>query len=121
MEWKEILNYCLGKPGAEETFPFGPDVSVIKTGSLMFALISADEKSIRISLKCDPVEAESLRKTYAAVTPGYHMNKAHWNTVELDGSIPQQVLCAMIDASHEMVFKKLSRKEKSLILSLGIK
>ena len=78
MEMERLLNYCLEKKGTTETFPFGPNVSVIKVASKMFALISIDEDIIKVNLKCDPIEADILRIQYSAVKPGYHMNKLHW-------------------------------------------
>ncbi|UVI31135.1 MmcQ/YjbR family DNA-binding protein [Paenibacillus spongiae] len=102
----EILTeYCSCKPGAEQTYPFGPQPLVMKVGGKMFALISPDH----ISLKCDPVIAENLREQHAAVTPGYHLNKKHWNTVHVDGALALDELTDMIDHSYELVFKSLPK------------
>lgn len=102
---KMLTDYCLSKPGAEQTYPFGPQPMVMKVGGKMFALINPDH----ISLKCDPVIAENLREQHAAVTPGYHLNKKHWNTVHVDGSLPPEELTDMIDHSYELVLRSLPK------------
>ena len=107
-----VLDYCLGKLGAEETFPFGNDVSVIKVASKMFALLSINNNLSQISLKTDPMKADFLRQKYPAVTPGYHLNKMHWNTVTIDGSVPDSVIRRMIDESYDLVFAGLKKSEK---------
>ena len=84
MDLAEFREYCLSKPGASEETPFGPDVLVFKVGGKMFALAALDEVPPRVNLKCDPDLALDLRDRYEQVTPGYHMNKKHWNTVEID-------------------------------------
>ena len=105
--------YCNGKKGAEEDRPFGPEPLVVKVGGKMFALLSAGGPgSGSISLKCDPRIAVNLREQYAAISPGYHLNKKHWNTVELDGSVPYEELCDMIDHSHELVVRGLPKAER---------
>jgi predicted DNA-binding protein (MmcQ/YjbR family) len=112
LDSKAVKEYCLSKPGATEDFPFGPDVLVIKVGSKMFALVSGRENRINLSLKCDPFVAEDLRQRYPAVTAGYHLNKKHWNTVVIDGSVPDNELAWMIDHSYELVIKSLSQAVK---------
>src|SRR3954453_15044544 len=82
----ELHDLCLSFHGAEETFPFGPETSVFKVAGKMFALSQLDADSLRVSLKCEPELAEALRGAHAAVLPGYHLNKRHWNTVVIDGS-----------------------------------
>lgn len=113
MDFKDIKLYCMSKNGATEDFPFGPEPLVIKVGSKMFAIISIKFSKISISLKCDPFVAESLRETHAAITPGYHLNKQHWNTVVIDGSVPEKEIMWMIDHSYELVYKSLSKEEKN--------
>ena len=108
-----LRDRCLSFTGAEEPFPFGPEVSVFKVAGKMFALSQLDSESLRVSLKCDPRLAEALRKTHAAVIPGYHLNKRHWNTVILDGSIPEDVVNDMIEDSYDLVVSKLSRARRS--------
>ena len=88
MDFATARGYLLGHPEAFEDFPFGPDVCVYKVGVKMFATLATEAGVARMNLKCDPDEAQFLRTMFDAVLPGYHMNKRHWNTVLLDGSIP---------------------------------
>jgi len=94
---------CLSFAAAEETFPFGPETSVFKVGGKMFALSQLDAESLRVSLKCEPQLAEALRAAHAAVIPGYHLNKRHWNTVILDGSLPDAAIRDMVEDSYDLV------------------
>ena len=93
--------------GAEETFPFGPETSVFKVAGKVFALSRLGADELRVSLKCEPQIAEALRAEHAAVVPGYHLNKRHWNTVTLDGSIPEQLVRDMIEDSYDLVVSAL--------------
>ncbi len=108
MNRDDVRGHCLSKPGAFEDFPFGEGVAVIKVSDKMFALIPM-AVPVQISLKCDPDWAAILRQTFPAVQPGYHLNKRHWNTVTLDGSIPDDQLYEMIDHSYDLVVKSLPR------------
>jgi predicted DNA-binding protein (MmcQ/YjbR family) len=103
----ELRDLCLAFPGSAETFPFGPNVSVFKVGGKMFALSQLADHPLRVSLKCEPGLAEQLRSTYPAVIPGYHLNKRHWNTVIIDGSLPEQMIRDMIEDSYDLVVSKL--------------
>ena len=94
-------------------FPFGETVAVFKVSGRMFALVTLEAEPCQISLKCDPGFATLLREQYAAVTAGYHLNKRHWNTVTLDGSVPGDELGAWIDDSYELVVAGLSRAERA--------
>lgn len=105
--------YCLGKPGVEETFPFGEDVLVFKVGK-MFALTSLQEPN-RCNLKCDPERAIELRAQYEAVQPGYHMNKQHWNTVTYNHDLPDDLLRELIDHSYELVVASLPKKAREAL------
>jgi predicted DNA-binding protein (MmcQ/YjbR family) len=107
MDLAQFREYCLNKPESSEGTPFGPTVVVFKVGGKMFALASLDEVPARVNLKCDPDLALELRDRYEQVEPGYHMNKKHWNTVVLDGVIPDGEVRTMIDHSYELVAKKL--------------
>ncbi len=112
------LRKCLAsKTGSYEDFPFDESTMVIKIQSKMFALIGLEHDPLQISLKCDPYLAESFRMQYKAVTAGYHLNKRHWNSVVLDGSIPEKVVLEMIDHSYQLVFDKLTKKQKNEILN----
>jgi predicted DNA-binding protein (MmcQ/YjbR family) len=109
MDLAQFREYCLSKPGATESTPFGPDVLVLKVGGKMFALATLDEVPTRVNLKSDPDLALELRDRYEQVTPGYHMNKKHWNTVEIEGGIPDAELRKMIDHSYDLVAKSLPK------------
>jgi predicted DNA-binding protein (MmcQ/YjbR family) len=113
MDVAEFREYCLTKPGATEGIPFGPDVLVFKVRGKMFALVALDEVPPRVNLKCDPDLALDLRDRYEQVTPGYHMNKRLWNTVEIDSGIPAVELRRMIEHSYELVVKSLPKKGTS--------
>lgn len=114
MDLELFREYCLSKPGATEDMPFGEDVIVFRVGGKMFALASLDEIPATANLKCDPDLALELRDRYEQVQPGYHMNKKHWNTVEIDSGIPDAELRKMIDHSYELVVRSLpkTRREK---------
>src|SRR5437660_10811961 len=103
MDLAQFREYCLSKPCATENTPFGPDVLVFKVSGKMFALAALDELPTTVNLKCDPDLALELRDRYEQVTPGYHMNKKHWNTVEIESGIPDPELRNMIDHSYEPV------------------
>jgi predicted DNA-binding protein (MmcQ/YjbR family) len=103
MNSAELRDHLLSFPGAEETFPFGPNTSVFKVDGKMFALSQLGADSLRISLKCEPTLAEQLREAHAEVLPGYHLNKRHWNTVILDGSLREQMIREMIEDSYDLV------------------
>jgi predicted DNA-binding protein (MmcQ/YjbR family) len=107
MNATELRDQCLSFTGAEETFPFGPATSVFKVGGKMFALSQLGADSLRVSLKCEPGLAEVLRGAHEAVLPGYHLNKRHWNTVIIDGSIPDDAIRDMIEDSYDLVVSKL--------------
>jgi predicted DNA-binding protein (MmcQ/YjbR family) len=107
MNAAELRDHCLSFNGAEETFPFGPENSVFKVAGKMFALSPLGAEPLRISLKCEPELAEALRGAHAAVIPGYHLNKRHWNTVILDGSLPEQMVLDMIEDSYDLVVSAL--------------
>ena len=112
MDLAEFREYCLTKPGASEEVPFGPDVLVFKVGGKMFALAALEQVPPTVNLKCDPDLALDLRDRYEQVTPGYHMNKKHWNTVEIDG-LPEVELRKMIDHSYDLVVQSLPRVNRS--------
>ncbi len=105
----QFREYCLSKPRATEGTPFGPDVLVFKVGGKMFALAALDEVPTTVNLKCDPDLALDLRDRYEQVTPGYHMNKKHWNTVEIETGIPDGDLRKMIDHSYDLVANSLPK------------
>jgi predicted DNA-binding protein (MmcQ/YjbR family) len=108
----ELRHQCLSFTGAGETFPFGPKTSVFKVGGKMFALSQLDADSLRVSLKCEPRLAVALRAAHAAVIPGYHLNKRHWNTVIVDGSLPDEAIRDMIEDSYDLVVSKLPQAQR---------
>jgi len=109
MDVGQFREHCLSKPRATESMPFGPDVLVFKVSGKVFALAALDKVPTTVNLKCDPDLALELRDRYDQVTPGYHMNKKHWNTVGLDGGIPDPELRKMIDHSYDLVAKGLGK------------
>ena len=113
MDSRELKMRCLGWPGASEEFPFGDEVSVFKVGGKMFALCALDaEPPLQLSVKCDPELAVQLRSAYAAITPGYHLNKRHWNTITLDGSLPDEMVTDLLGDSYDLVVASLPRARR---------
>jgi predicted DNA-binding protein (MmcQ/YjbR family) len=108
-----VIAACAGKPGSAEDYPFGDDVAVFKVAGKIFALVSLDAPPGSASLKCDPDLAVELRNRFPAVTPGYHLSKRHWNTVELDGSLPDGELLDLIDHSYDLVVAGLTRQARA--------
>jgi predicted DNA-binding protein (MmcQ/YjbR family) len=113
---------CRAKPGSAEDYPFGDKVAVFKVAVFkvagrMFALVPLGPPPGSVSLKCDPDLAAGLRARYAAITPGYHLNKRHWNTVTLDGSVPDDELLDLIDHSYELVVARLPRAERDKLMT----
>ncbi|HET7274243.1 MAG TPA: MmcQ/YjbR family DNA-binding protein [Longimicrobiaceae bacterium] len=119
MTFHDLHEYCSAKPGVEETFPFGEDVLVFKVAGKMFALTNLSTLPLTVNLKCDPERAVQLRERYAAVQPGYHMNKTHWNTVEIDGSIDSGEIFGWIDDSYDLVVRSLKRADREALQSIS--
>ena len=111
MDYAAVLARCRGWPGATEGYPFGEGALVFKVGGKMFAILSAEG----VSLKCDPVFAIAFRERYPAVTAGYHLDKRHWNTVVLDGSVPSEILDEWIGDSYELVVASLTRAQRAIL------
>ncbi|EME50472.1 MmcQ/YjbR family DNA-binding protein [Amycolatopsis decaplanina] len=107
-----LAKLCLGLPGAREEFPFGEDNSVFKVVGKMFALSPLKAKPLRVSLKCEPDLAVRLRAEHPAIAPGYHLNKRHWNTVRLDGSLTDDFVREMIEDSYDLVVAGLPKREQ---------
>jgi predicted DNA-binding protein (MmcQ/YjbR family) len=105
MDIVSLRDYCIAKDGVAESFPFGEDTLVFKAAGKIFALVNLDG-DLSINLKCDPEFALELRERYPSVTPGYHMNKKHWNTVSIDGSVPDKDVFSWIDHSYELITGK---------------
>ena len=117
MNIEELLEYCLSKKGATESFPFDETTLVFKVLDRIFALTDL-EGALSINLKCDPEKAVELREIYPSVIPGYHMNKKHWNTVKIDGSIPDKLIREWIDHSYELVVSHLTTGKKRKLLRM---
>jgi predicted DNA-binding protein (MmcQ/YjbR family) len=119
-DYRSIEKYLLSKKGSCRDFPFGPDAPVYRVCNKMFAIMNQDNGISRLNLKCDPEDAEVLRSIFKAVKPGYHMNKQHWNSVYLDGSIPEGAVCQMIDDSYDLVVKGLKKSDREKLISKNI-
>lgn len=109
-EWRDRL---LAKPGSVEETPFGPEALVYKVAGKMFALLGVGGRGLTLNLKCDPQEAMILRDTFEAVTPGYHMNKRHWNTIDLDAGLDPALIQDWVDDSYDLVKAKLPKRVQS--------
>jgi len=112
VDFDAARKYLKKRPEALEDFPFGPDIYVYKIVDKMFATLAEDDGVAQMNLKCDPAEASILRDMFESVRPGYHMNKTHWNTVVLDGSIPRGEVERMIDRSYALVVKRLKKADR---------
>ncbi len=112
MNIEEFRHFCLAMPAVEETFPFDQQTLVFKVAGKMFALADVDLFE-SINLKCDPEEAVLLREQYAAVQPGYHMSKKHWNTILMDGSISDPLIRAWIKNSYDLVVAGMPKKHRA--------
>jgi predicted DNA-binding protein (MmcQ/YjbR family) len=108
----ELREECLSRPGATEEFPFTPETSVFKVAGKIFAISRLTGQPLDVSLKCEPGLAEQLRAEHAAIAPGYHLDKRHWNTVTLDGSLPDAMVRDMIEDSYDLVVAKLPRAKR---------
>jgi predicted DNA-binding protein (MmcQ/YjbR family) len=104
--------YLLAKPEAILDYPFGPEAAVFKLQGKMFALLSTGQNGLVLNLKCDPLEAVQLRDLFAAVRPGYHMNKQHWNSVSLNGELPDSEIERQIDNSYALIVRGLTRAQR---------
>jgi predicted DNA-binding protein (MmcQ/YjbR family) len=110
MDGNGLRMWCLRQPGAIEDFPFGPVTSVFKVAGKMFALSALDRTPLEVSAKCEPELAVALRATYPAIRPGYHLDKRHWNTITLDGSLPDQFVRDLIEDSYDLVVSALPKR-----------
>jgi predicted DNA-binding protein (MmcQ/YjbR family) len=113
---KTITKYCLEKSSSTASYPFGEGALVFKVLDKMFALIAEEADPLRISLKCDPEDAQALRAEYPAITGAYHMNKEHWNGVLLDGSLPDELVFELIDHSYTLVVKGMKKADRERLL-----
>lgn len=109
--------YCISKPGVTEGCPFGPDTLVFKVMNKMFALCSINTFEF-INLKCDPERAQELRDQHPAIRPGYHMNKEHWNSVYVDGTLSDELIYELVDHSYDLVSASLPKELKEKLTTL---
>lgn len=116
----ELKSACLALAGAGEEFPFDEANSVFKVAGKIFAISRLDATPLRVSLKCDPDLAVQLRQTHAAITPGYHLNKRHWNTIVLDGSVPDKLVHDLIEDSYDLVVAGLPKRQQEKLSWLGL-
>ena len=112
MDQHELKSRCLALPGASEEFPFGDEVSVFKVGGKMFALSQLDGEPLQLSVKCDPELAAQLRSAYPAIAPGYPLNKRHWNTITLDGSLADEMVTDLLGDSYDLVVASLPKARR---------
>lgn len=117
MNIESLRHYCLSKKGVEESLPFDPETLVFKVGNKMFLLASLDAVPLQFNAKCEPDNAVLLREQYSCVLPGYHMNKQHWNTIVVDGSVSDKLLQQWIDDSYNLIIESLPKKVKQELLS----
>ena len=113
MNVESLREYCLSKPNVEEDLPFGPDVLVFKVAGKIFLLLSLDEDPLQFNVKCVPDLAVELREEFSCVIPGYHMNKKHWNTIIVDGSVSSKKLKEWIDHSYQLIVFAQKRGNKN--------
>ena len=112
MDARALRDLCLGFTGAVEERPFGPETSVFKVRGKMFALSALERTPLEVSVKCDPDLAVELRGSYGAIRPGYHLNKRHWNTVTLDGTLSDQLVRDLIEDSYDLVVSGLPKRTR---------
>jgi predicted DNA-binding protein (MmcQ/YjbR family) len=110
-----LKKLCLRVPGAREEFPFDKTNSVFKVAGRIFALSRLEGRPLRVSLKCDPDLAVQLRANHPAITAGYHLNKRHWNTVTLDGSLPDRLVRVMVEDSYDLIVSRLPRAQQLVL------
>lgn len=121
MDAETLKAACLELTGAVETFPFNPETSVFKVGGKMFAATTLDAEPLKVSLKCDPELALRLRGQHPEITGGWHLNKRHWNTVRLDGALPDLLVREMIEDSYDLVVSSLPRDEQRKLDWAGLR
>ena len=112
MNVEQIREYCLKKEGVTEEFPFDEETLVFKVIGKIFLLVSLDSLPLQFNVKCDPEVAIELRERYESVEPGYHMNKKHWNTVIIDGFVPDKIILKWIDNSYDLVVGGLKKADQ---------
>jgi predicted DNA-binding protein (MmcQ/YjbR family) len=110
MDAAALRAWCLEHPGAIEDFPFGPEHSVFKVGGKIFAISALGREPLDVSVKCEPELAVALRQSYPEIRPGYHLNKRHWNTITLDGGLPDQLVRDLVEDSYDLIVSALPKR-----------
>lgn len=113
---EHIRNLCLSMKGATEDMPFDETTLCFRVGGKIFAITDIEDRPVKVNLKCDPEKAIELRELYEYITPGWHMNKKHWNTVNLESGITDELTRELVIESYDLIFKKLPLKEKKKII-----
>lgn len=112
MNIEELRQHCIVKPGFSEDFPFDNETLVFRVAGKIFLLIPVNAHPLRFNAKCDPERAVELRGQYDSIQPGYHMNKQHWNTIQVDGSVPKKLVMELVDHSYELIKSSLTKKQR---------
>ena len=110
MNARDLRDWCLQHEGSSEDFPFTHEHSVFKVHGKMFAISALEREPLEVSVKCEPELAVELRNSYPAIRPGYHLNKRHWNTITIDGSLPNQLVRDLIEDSYDLVVSALPKR-----------
>jgi predicted DNA-binding protein (MmcQ/YjbR family) len=110
MDGAELRDWCLSRPGAVEEFPFSPGMSVFKVGGRIFAISALEREPLEVSVKCEPELAIGLRAANPAIRPGYHLDKRHWNTITIDGSVPDRQVLDMVEDSYDLIVGALPKR-----------
>ena len=110
MNIDQLISYCSGKPGAEETFPFDEETLVFKVNGKIFLIVGLEHEPLQFSIKCNPERAIELKEQYECIVPAYHMNKVHWITVIVDNTLNTKQLKELVDHSYELVAGKKKKK-----------
>ncbi|KAA6436954.1 MmcQ/YjbR family DNA-binding protein [Dyadobacter flavalbus] len=119
MNLESLRDYALALPGVTEELPFGPDTLVFKVMGKVFLLAPLDSAELQFNAKCHPEKADELRSRYPDVKPGYHMNKKHWNTIFVNGSIPGDLLFSWVKDSYDLVVSNLPKKQREELAAGG--
>ena len=118
MDLAVVRDQCLAFPETEESFPFGEQTLVFKVAGKIFALLALDALPPYVNLKCDPEHAIELRERHGGITPGYHMNKRHWNSVRLDRSVPSPLVRELVSESYRLVVAGLKKRDRERVLAV---
>lgn len=119
MTKNELIEYCKSKPGVTVEFPFDDTCMSFKLVSKFFAFMNIKKEASAISVKCEPWLAIGFREQYEGVTPGYHLNKKHWNTIDAELDVPEEKVKEMVDMSYNLIYKSLKKQEREALALIG--